>query len=288
MVTICKVFNVSTSGYYAWLKSEGKAPSESELKRDELKKHIRYFFHRSHGTYGAKRIQKDLLSIGIKVSDRTVGRYLKTLGLRATPESTYIVTTDSEHSNGVFDNHLDQIFEVSEQNKVWVSDITYIWTSQGWLYLAVVLDLFARKVVGWDMMDHMRTELPLSALEQAIIERRPPPDLLHHSDRGTQYASNLYKDRLSSIQAIGSMRRTGNPYDNACAESFFATLKKEFTHRRKFKTKAEAIQAINWYIGVFYNERRRHSSNNYLSPNQAERGEFEVCPSNLESYLLAS
>lgn len=139
------------------------------------------------------------------MSDRTVGRYLKILGLRVTPESTYIVTTDSEHSNGVFDNHLDQIFEVSEPNKVWVSDITYIWTSQGWLYLAVVLDLFARKVVGWDMMDHMRTELPLSALEQAIIERRPPPDLLHHSDRGTQYASNLYKDRLSSIQAIGSM-----------------------------------------------------------------------------------
>lgn len=218
------------------------------------------------------------------MSDRTVGRYLKTLGLRATPESTYIVTTDSEYSNGVFDNHLDQIFELSEPNKVWVSDITYIWTSQGWLYLADVLDLFARKMVGWDMMDHMRTELPLSALEQAIIERRPPPDLLHHSDCGTQYASNLYKDRLSSIQAIGSMSRTGNPYDNACAESFFATLKKEFTHRRKFKTRTEAIQAINWYIDVFYNERRRH----YLSPNQAERGEFEVCPSNLESYLLAS
>lgn len=285
---MCKVLNVTPAGYYAWKKRQYKKPTPTQLRREEVKQKIAQFFHQSTGTYGARRIRKDLIAEGIKVSERTVGRYMKELGLRATPKTPYTTTTDANHPQPVFDNVLQQNFEVTEPNQVWVSDITYIWTTEGWLYLAVVLDLFARKVIGWHMMDRMPTELPITALKQAIFSRQPAAGLIHHSDRGTQYASTAYCSELALIEAVGSMSRQGNPYDNACAEAFFATFKKEFLYRRKFGTKEETMRGINWYIRDFYNEKRRHSHNDYLSPNQFERGEVEPLASSLESYLFAS
>lgn len=284
---MCKVLGVSRSGYYKWLKNKSEKPTKTEQRRQILKQLISKFFHQSLGTYGAPRIHKDLLADGYKVDERTVGRYMKDMGLRANPKTPYTATTDSDHSLPVFENLLRQNFDVERPNQVWVSDITYVWTTNGWLYLAIVLDLFSRKIVGWQMADHMRTELPLDALRMAILAREPEPGLVHHSDRGSQYASKDYRAALSSIEAIGSMSRTGNPYDNACAETFFATLKKEFAYRRQFKTKEEAKEGVHWYISQFYNERRRHSKNGYLSPNQFERGDIEDKCESLDSCLLA-
>lgn len=284
---MCRVLEVSRSGYYKWLKNRSNTPSDFEKRKQIILDLIKRLFHDSLGTYGAPRIHKDLLAAGYKVSIRTVGRYMRELGLRAFPKAPYTVTTDSDHAHPVYDNLLTQQFETDAPNKVWVSDITYIWTEEGWVYLATVLDLYSRKIVGWNMADNMRTDLPLMALKKAITTRQPQAGLIHHSDRGSQYASSQYRETLDSIQASGSMSRTGNPYDNACAESFFATLKKEFVNPRKFKTRKEAIQRINWYIGHFYNEKRRHSRNDYLSPNQFERGETELSEESLISFLLA-
>lgn len=284
---MCKVLSVSRSGYYNWLDKKKKGPTETQERRKKIKEKITEYFHESLGTYGAPRIHKELLANDYKVSEKTVGRYMKQLGLRAIPEKPYTATTDSNHNDPIFEDLLQQDFEVDKPNQVWVSDITYVWTTEGWLYLAIVLDLYARKIVGWQASDNMRKELPLNALKMAIALTQPEEDLIHHSDRGSQYASTDYRDELASIDAEGSMSRKGNPYDNACAESFFATLKKEFIYRREFNTRDEVIKGINWYISSFYNEKRRHSNNNYLSPNQYERGEFEKDAELLESYLLA-
>jgi len=284
---MCKVLGVSRSGYYNWLKRQQEGPTKTQKRRKELKKKITQLFHENLGTYGAPRLHKALLADDYKVSEKTVGRYMRQLGLRAIPEKPYTATTDSDHNDPIFDDLLQQDFEVEKPNQVWVSDITYVWTTEGWVYLAIVLDLYARKVVGWHAADNMRKDLPLNALKMAVALRQPGKDLIHHSDRGSQYASNDYTDELLAIDALGSMSRKGNPYDNACAETFFATLKKEYIYRRTFSTRDEVIKGINWYISSFYNERRRHSHNDYLSPNQYERGEFEKDSESLDSYLLA-
>jgi len=285
---MCRVLEVSRSGYYNWLTNKEKGPTESETRRKEVKQKIRQFYHESFGTYGAGRIYEDLLDADYKVSERTVGRYMQQMGLKAIPENPYTVTTDSDHNNPIYDDLLEQDFEVDQPNQVWVSDITYIWTTEGWLYLAIVLDLYARKVVGWHAADHMRKDLVLNALNMAIASRQPAEGLIVHSDRGSQYTSDNYREELTNIKALGSMSRKGNPYDNACAETFFATIKKELIYRRDFMKKKEAIRVVNWYISSFYNENRRHSKNDYLSPNQFERGETRIDPKDLESYLLAS
>ena len=285
---MCFVLEVSTSGYYKWIATKAKEPTEIEKRRKEIKKKIRQFFHESLGTYGAVRIHRDLLAAGYKVSERTVGRYMHQMGLRAIPSNPYTVTTDSDHDEPIYDDLLKQDFEVVKANQVWVTDITYIWTTEGWLYLAIVLDLFARKVVGWHAADHMRKDLVLNALNMAVASRQPDEGLIVHSDRGSQYASLDYREELASIEALGSMSRKGNPFDNACAESFFATLKKELIYRRGFMKRRNAITLINWYISSFYNEKRRHSKNGYLSPNQYERGESMIDSKILESYLLVS
>lgn len=264
------MLGVSKSGYYKWVHPKDRAHTTRKNYREEIKQKIKQFFHESMGTYGAPRILEDLNEAGYSVSEKTVGRYMREMGLRATPLWKYVSTTDSSHSLGVYPNLLDRNFDVDEPNKVWTGDITYIWTREGWLYLAMILDLYSRLVVGFSIADNMRTSLPLEALDMAINLRKPEKGLVHHSDQGSQYASKEYVTRLNEIKATISMSHKGTPYDNATSESFFATLKKELIYRRNFKTRAEAIGAVTWYIADFYNKRRRHSHNAYLSPEKFE------------------
>ena len=267
---MCGALEASKSGYYNWLEKQRKEPSEREIKREELKQKIAKFFHESLGTYGSPRIHDDLIDAGYIVSQKTVARLMREMGLRATPLERYVVTTDSNHDYHIYPNLLNREFQVDKPNKVWVTDITYIWTLEGWVYLASVIDLFSRKVVGWAQAGHMKKDLVLSALRMAITTRQPEEGLLHHSDRGAQYCSNDYIDVLQENKIKISMSRKGNPYDNACIESFHATIKKELIYRRRFTTRAEAIKAINHYIAHFYNGRRKHSTLGYCSPNQYE------------------
>lgn len=271
VVGMCEALEVSSSGYYDWNRRKLEGPTKAQTYREELKERITQFFHQSLGTYGAPRIRKDLSEAGYDVTERMVGRLMAEMGLRACPPERYVTTTDSDHSLPVYPDLLRQDFETDQSNKVWVSDITYIWTAEGWVYLSAVMDLFSRKIVGWEATHHLRTEGPLAALEMAIVFRQPEKGLIHHSDRGSQYASKDYVAVLRRIEARVSMSRKGNPYDNACMESFFATLKKEFVYRRYFKTKAEAIHRINWFISAFYNPIRRHSHNGNLSPDRFEQ-----------------
>ncbi|UOE93515.1 IS3 family transposase [Alkalihalobacillus sp. LMS39] len=271
VVKMCEVLSVSKSGYYKWVSSQNRESTEREKKRDELKKKIQQSFHTSFGTYGSPRVHDDLIDLGYIVSQKTVARLMKEMGLKATPEEKYIVTTDSNHDERIYPNLLNQNFKVDSPNKVWVTDITYIWTLEGWVYLASVMDLFSRKIVGWSQSSSMKKDLPLKALQMAITTRQPPEGLIHHSDRGSQYCSTDYIQTLKEKRMIISMSRTGNPYDNACIESFHATIKKELIYRRRFKTRSEAIKTVNYYINNFYNERRKHSTLGYFSPNNFER-----------------
>lgn len=248
MVEMCQVLNVSRSGYYRWLESLEAEPTPRQQRQLKVKQRIFQIFHENHGTYGAVRIHKELLSEGIKVSERTVGRYMQAQGLKANKKSPYMPTTDSNHKKPVYKNLLEQDFEADKPNEVWVSDITYIWTKEGWMYLAAFIDLYSRKVVGWSIADHMRKELVLDALNMAISARQPEKGLIIHSDRGSQYVSTKYRKRLKKIKAKGSMSRKGNPYDNAVMESFFATLKKDYVYRNYFETKEEARRRIYWWI----------------------------------------
>ncbi|WP_245998158.1 IS3 family transposase [Siminovitchia terrae] len=271
VVRMCEILGVSKSGYYNWFGNQGRAATEREKKREEIKQKISQFFHESYGTYGSPRIHDDLIEHGYVVSRKTVARLMKKMGLRAIPQEKYVMTTDSNHDFHIYPNLLNQEFGVNEPNKVWVTDITYVWTLEGWLYLASVIDLFSRKVVGWSQAAHMKKELAISALRMAITTRQPEEGLIHHSDRGSQYCSSDYIHELKELKAEISMSRKGNPYDNACIESFHATIKKELIYRRRFNTRDEATKAINYYISHFYNERRKHSAQDYRSPNNYER-----------------
>lgn len=270
IVGMCEALGVSKSGYYNWLTTKERGLTETQQSRENLKIDITHSFHQSFGTYGAPRIKKDMEEAGYNVSEKTVGRLMAELGLYACKQKNFVITTDSDHAYPVSRNLLRQNFKVKKPNQVWVSDLTYIWTSEGWVYLSSVMDLYSRKIIGWEVTDHMRTEGPLAALEMAILFRNPGSNLIHHSDRGSQYASNKYRDKLESIKAKSSMSRCGNPYDNACMESFFATLKKEWVYRHSFRTKEEATHKINLFISSFYNSVRRHSNNAYLSPDNFE------------------
>nr|WP_231514867.1 IS3 family transposase [Oceanobacillus salinisoli] len=228
-------------------------------------------FHESGGTYGSPRVHDDLIEWGYIISQKTVARMMKEMGLRATPKERYINTTDSNHNLRIYPNLLNQDFNVEKPNQVWVTDITYIWTLEGWVYLATVMDLFSRKIVGWSTASHMKKELVLKALNMALLLRQPSKRLIHHSDRGSQYCSTDYIDVLEDRKFEISMSRKGNPYDNACIESFHATIKKDLIYRRRFNTRTEAIKSINHYISSFYNGRRKHSSLGNCSPNNYEQ-----------------
>jgi transposase InsO family protein len=268
---MCQVLKVSTSGYYKWLKLQSSLPSEKEKYRVEIQQKISKSFHESFGTYGSPRVHADLIDWGYTISQKTVARIMSEMGLKATQKEKFVVTTDSDHDLNVYPNILKRQFKVKEPNRVWVTDITYIWTLEGWVYLASVMDLFSRKIVGWSLADHMKKELVIQAMNMAIIQRKPGKELIHHSDRGSQYCSHDYIDILKEKEMIISMSKKGDPYDNACIESFHATIKKELIYRRRFKKRVEAIKAVNYYISSFYNERRKHSTLGNSSPSQFER-----------------
>lgn len=268
---MCKVLNVSPSGYYKWLNKQSSPLTEREEKRVEIEQKIAKSYHHSYGTYGSPRVHDDLIEWGYIISQKTVARMMKEMGLKAIEKEKFIVTTDSSHDFKTYPNQLNRQFNVDEPNEVWVADITYIWTLEGWVYLSSVMDLFSRKIVGWSLASHMKKELTIQALNMALVTRQPGKGLLHHSDRGSQYSSQDYIDILKENEMTISMSRKGDPYDNACIESFHATLKKDLIYRRRFKTRAEAITAINYYISSFYNARRKHSTLGNLSPTQFER-----------------
>lgn len=271
IVRMCDVLGVSKSGYYNWKSNLDRKPTSREKRREEIKQKISQFFHESLGTYGSPRIHDDLLEAGYVVSEKTVTLLMREMGLRATPKKKYIITTDSNHDYNVYPNLLNQNFQTDKPNQVWAADITYIWTLEGWLYLSSVMDLYSRKIVGWSISEHMTKKLTIKALNMAITARQPKEGLIHHSDRGSQYCSHDYIKKLKDIKAESSMSRTGNPYDNACVESFHATLKKDLIYRHRFETRKDAQKAINYYINSFYNRKRKHSTLGNQSPDQYER-----------------
>ena len=264
---MCKVLKVSTSGYYKW---RNKKKSKTEERREDLMADIIKIFHENMQVYGSPRINKELIKTGKVVSQKTVARYMNELGLNAVVPKHYTVTTDSNHQRPIYPNLLNRQFTAEKPNQVWVADITYIWTNSGWVYLASVMDLFSRKIIGWNIGTKLTKELAIVALERALTFRTPSEGMIHHSDRGSQYASNEYTGILKDNNIEISMSRKGDCYDNACIESFHATIKKELIYRTKFKVQEEAKLAVWNYISGFYNEKRSHSTLGYISPNQFE------------------
>lgn len=269
---MCRVLRVSPAGFYDWLT---RAPSTRAIADERLMLNIRVAHARSDGTYGAPRIQRDLRDDGLGVGTKRVARLMRWAGLAGEPgRRRGPRTTDSAHADPVAPNVLDRRFDVNgvrAPNRVWVSDLTYVPTREGWLYLAVVLDLASRRVVGWAMGASLEVGLALGALRMAIATRRPAEGLLHHSDRGSQYACADYAAELAAHGMLASMSRKGDCWDNAVAESFFATLERELVARRDWRTRAEARQAIFRFIETWYNRVRRHSTLGYVSPAEYEQ-----------------
>lgn len=265
---MCRVLGVSRSGYYAWLK---RPESSRKSRNEELLKEIRKVYKASRGTYGSPRITKALEKKSITCGRNRVARLMRENGIAAKTKKKYKATTNSKHNYPVAENLVNQNFTVSKPNQVWVADITYIPTGEGWLYLATIEDLFQRKIVGWSMDSTMTSQLVVNALRQAVWRYRPSAGLIHHSDRGSQYASHKYQQALKDYGIIASMSRKGNCYDNACMESFFGTLKRELIYGNRFRKRAEARQAIFEYIEVFYNRIRLHSALGYMSPEEYEQ-----------------
>jgi putative transposase len=257
---------VSRSGYYAWAK---RPESERDKSERALSVEVAAVHQESRSRYGSPRVHAELRARGRRVSRKRVARLMRQQGLRARPRRRFVRTTDSAHSQPVAPNTLDRKFEPDTPNSTWAGDITYVWTGEGWLYLAVLLDLFSRKVVGWAMSEKIDRALVLSALDMALLGR--PAPALHHSDRGSQYASEDYRRLLEQREIACSMSRKGNCWDNAVVESFFSTLKQELVYPCVFKTRQEAKLALFEYMEVFYNRKRRHSSLGYLSPAEYER-----------------
>jgi transposase InsO family protein len=261
---MCRGLGISRSGYYAW---RSRPASPRKMANEILLEQIKAAHQKSRQTYGSPRIRAELVAQGITCGHNRVARLMRLNGLRAKQKRTFKVkTTDSNHDRPVAPNLLEQDFEAQQPNQKWVTDITYIPTVEGWLYLAVIMDLYSRRIVGWAMSDSLERQLVISALHMALQARRPPPGLLHHSDRGSQYASEDYQALLTKHQLRCSMSRAGNCYDNAPMESFFGTLKTELIHHRDYATRAEAKTDIFEFIELFYNRFRRHSALAFLSP----------------------
>jgi putative transposase len=264
VVTMCRVLDVTRGSYYAWRVSR---PGPREMADQALVPKIRHYFKQSDQTYGSKRIQTDLEEAGIRCGHNRVARLMWQNNLVVKTKRRFKVkTTDSAHKLPVAPNLLNQDFVATERDEIWLTDITYVPTKEGWLYLAAVMDLYSRKVVGWAMSDSLHRQLVIDALQMAVTARKPSPGLLHHSDRGCQYASAEYQTLLTQTRMIGSMSRKGNCYDNAPMESFWGTMKRERIFHRRYATRAEAKSDIFEYIEVFYNRYRRHSALGYKSP----------------------
>ncbi|MDB5034110.1 MAG: putative integrase [Chlorobi bacterium] len=260
---------VSESGYYRFRKRASSTRSESDRRLVET---VRDLHAASRQTYGSPSIHQQLRQSGMAVGRKRVERLMhehRIVGLM--PKRRRVVTTDSRHEHPIADNVLDRDFTAAGANQKWTSDITYIWTSEGWLYLASVIDLFSRRVVGWSMSDRIDQHLTLAALQMAVQRRQPADGLLHHSDRGSQYCATAYRQMLSDWGMIPSMSRNGNCWDNVVIESWHRTLKVELVYRQRYRSRAEARASIFEYIEGFYNRERRHSTLGYLSPDQFER-----------------
>jgi putative transposase len=265
---MCRVLGVSRSGFYAWRER----PSSPHARADQrLTLEVSAIHVESRGSYGSPRVHMELRERGQRVGRKRVARLMRAEGLRARMPRRFPCTTDSGHAMAIRDNLLARRFAVAQPNFGWVADITYLWTLEGWLYLAVILDLFSRRVVGWAMSERLEKKLALDALSMALAQRQPQGGLLHHSDRGSQYASREYQGLLARHALLSSMSRRGNCWDNAVAESFFATLKVELVYQTRWRTRAQARSEVFEYIEIFYNRQRRHSALGYLCPNDFER-----------------
>lgn len=269
---MCEVLAVSPSAFYEWV---GEQEAEHTRRDAALQSRIQQLFVEFHARYGAPRIQAELAKEGERVSRKRVARLMRESGLRAKSARKYKATTDSNHTLPIAPNLLERRFDVAGSNAVWVSDITYLWTRQGWMYLAVIIDLYSRKVVGWSLRERMTAALVCEALDAAVRARRPPKGLVFHSDRGSQYASKAFRRRLFRYRMRQSMSRKGNCWDNAVAESFFATLKKELVRNHVFTTREAARREVFEYIEVFYNRHRAHSLLGYETPNAFEACDFK-------------
>jgi putative transposase len=266
---MCDVLEVSKSGYYAWSK---RPASPRTQENEQLSQQIQAIHKQSRKTYGAPRIHAALKDKGFQVGRHRVARLMSQQGICVRPRRRFKTTTDSNHPFPIAENLLNRDFTTTEPDKAWVADITYIPTAQGWLYLAVIIDLFSRRVVGWSMAEHMRVDLVTSALQAALGHRLPATTgLTFHSDRGSQYASHDYRKALQAAGISCSMSRRGNCWDNAVAESFFGTLKTEFIHTQSFVNREDTKTAIVEWIEVFYNRQRIHSTLDYRSPIQFEQ-----------------
>jgi putative transposase len=265
---LCKVLGVSPSGYFAW-----KSRPACRRQREDLVllAHVRSAFALSNATYGSPRMTHELRGQGLEAGRRRVARLMRENGLKARQPQRFRRTTDSHHAFPVAPNLLDQDFAAAGPDEKWGADISFVWTREGWLYLAVVMDLYARRVVGWAVSDRLHKELTLAALRRALVVRRPGGGLLHHSDRGSQYCSVEYQAELRRHGILISMSGKGNCYDNSMVEAFFKTLKSELVWRTMFQTRAEASEALARYIDGFYNPVRRHSALGFVSPAQFER-----------------
>lgn len=270
---LCRVLEVSRAGYYAW---EGREVSARQKANAALAERIRQVHQDSRRTYGSPRVRAELKAQGQQVGRHRVARLMREAGLRARRRRRFVPTTDSKHGLPVATNVLARDFNPPQPDRVWATDITYVPTREGWLYLAVVLDLFSRRVIGWAMDSSIDRHLVLSALDMALRGRSPPEGLLHHSDRGSQYASEDYQRALAERGIRCSMSRKGNCWDNAVVESFFSTLKTELVHEMDFLTREAAKSALFEFIEVFYNRKRRHSSLGYVSPAEFEKAASQV------------
>jgi transposase InsO family protein len=267
VLVLCAVLSVSRAGFYAWLR---RAPSATARANVELEREIAEVHARSRCTYGSPRVFHALKSRGLKVGRKRVERLMRKNGIFARRKRKFRKTTDSAHADPIAPNTLDRKFHAEQPNKAWVTDVTYVWTLEGWVYLAAILDLCSRRVVGWAAGESNDRGLALTALSRAWNARHPGPGLLHHSDRGSTYASTDYRAALQTRRAEVSMSRKGDCWDNAVAESFFATIKGELVDHERYVTREQAIASIADYIDNFYNPHRIHSSIGYVSPIEYE------------------
>lgn len=264
---MCRVLQVSASGYYAW---RNRSDSRRVCENRRLLAEIRAIHTKSIGTYGSLRVRAELRDRGHSCGRHRIARLMRTAGLQGIPKRSFRRTTTSGHKLPVAPNRLQQDFTATAPNQRWVADITYLRTDEGWLYLAVILDLYSRKIVGWSTSARLQRDLVMEALKMALGRRTPALGLLHHSDRGSQYASAEFLNLLKDHDIECSMSRRANCYDNAVAESFFGLLKRELVHRCHYRTRTEATADIFLYIEVFYNRQRRHSAIGHRSPEQCE------------------
>jgi transposase InsO family protein len=265
---MCRVVGVSPSGYYKWLK---RKPSKRAREEGRLEVEIQAAHKRTRETFGPERLQSDLAEHGVRVGIWRIRRIRKKLGIRCKQTRRFKATTDSRHTLPVAENLLNQEFTATAPNQVWVSDLTYIATEEGWLYLAGHKDIFSGEVVGYAMGERITKGLVSESLLRAVRAKRPPRGLIHHSDRGSQYCSQDHRNVLKQFGIKASMSRRGNCYDNAPMESFWGTLKSELIYHRHYRTREEAIKEIAEYIEVFYNRQRRQARLGYLSPAVYER-----------------